>query len=559
MNDFSNLLYSDTLDESAHSWLEKNVYFPREVSPNAPGFLNLDSQPWMKEILDSVMDPRVKEINLVFGAQTGKTTILLLSYLLLSRFNPKPCLIGLSTDPLAQRLVKRRLLPLLKANSWWCEQLPPENQGQESMILFPSMDTFYTGARTADKLASMACGILLLDEVSKWQKGSLREAHPYLLVKERTKSFSNYKIISSSTPSITDEIFWQEYLHSSQSHFFMPCPHCKEYFEFLFTPETLKWEAGNLETIHKTAHYICPHCNGKITNEMKIDVMKKGEWRKTKENHSKGHYGFHLNSIYSPFVTFGDIATEFIKAQNSIIKSEALRNFDNSWKALPFQEVGQSTNSEDIKNIIDNTRFKGEIPEDTLYLVLGGDAGQNQSHYVVSAICEDGSIKLVDWGTILSYSSANGHYGYSSLINDLTYFDKNNNAWKIDIAYLDSGYSTNEIYEECARDIFGKINPTKGSTHKGVWSESVVKSHGDLPLFTYSDYSLKMTLHNLILDKVISLPADADSDLIKGLEGQQIILNKSGKREWKDLKEDHYNDCLKLCVFSTWINPISKN
>lgn len=144
------------------------------------------------------------------------------------------------------------------------------------------------------------------------------------------------------------------------------------------------------------------------------------------------------------------------------------------------------------------------------------------------------------------------------MIDDLQFTDAKNNKWKIDIAYLDSGYSTNEIYEECLRGIYGQINPTKGSTHKGVWNETAVRTHADLPLFTYSDYSLKMSLHNLIKDKVIHLPADADNELIKGLEGQQVILTKTGQRQWKDLKEDHYNDCLKLCLFSTWINPIIK-
>lgn len=558
MHDLSNLLFTETLDIDAASWLENNIYLPRELSPNAYGKLNLNNQPWMREILECVADPRIKEINLIFGAQTGKTTILLLSYMLLSRFYPKPCLIGLSTDPLAQRLVRRRLLPLLKSNKWWSEQLPPDNQGQESMILMPSMDTFYTGARTADKLASMAAGVLLLDEVSKWQKGSVKEAHPYLLVKERTKSFANYKIISSSTPSIKEEVFYQDYLHSSQSHYFMPCPHCKNKFEFVFSKDTVKWEQGNLETIKATAHYVCPHCGGVITNEMKHDLMQNGEWIKTRSNHDKGHLGFHLNSMYSPFVTFGDVACEFVKAQSSIIKSEALRNFSNSWEALPFVEVGQTTSTNDIKSIVDNSYFRGEVPQDTLYIVLGGDAGQNQSHWLASAICVDGSIKVIDWGTLQSYTSANGHYGYKALIDDLQFTDAKNNKWKIDIAYLDSGYSTNEIYEECLRGIYGQINPTKGSTHKGVWNETTVRTHADLPLFTYSDYSLKMSLHNLIKDKVIHLPADADNELIKGLEGQQVILTKTGQRQWKDLKEDHYNDCLKLCLFSTWINPIIK-
>ena len=51
-----------------------------------------------------------------------------------------------------------------------------------------------------------------------------------------------------------------------------------------------------------------------------------------------GHHGFHLSSFYSPFVSFGDIAVEFVKAQASVIKSEALRKFTNSWLAEPWEE-----------------------------------------------------------------------------------------------------------------------------------------------------------------------------------------------------------------------------
>lgn len=552
MNNYSKLLYKDTLDTEAATWLEDNIYLPREVSPNAPGQLNLTAQPWMREILESVTDPRTKEINLVMGAQTGKTTILLLSWMILSKFYPNPCLIGLSTDPLADRLVKRRLLPLIKANPWWGQQLPPENRGQESMVLFPAMTTFYTGARTADKLASMPASILLLDEVSKWQKGSIKEAHPYLLVKERVKSFSNHLIISSSTPAEKDEIFWQEFLHSSQSYYYLPCPHCGQFFKFEFSRDTLKWQSGSIETVQQTAYYACPHCGGKITDKDKVEIMQRGEWRKEKPDHAKGHLGYHLNSLYSPFVTFGEVAVEFVKAQASIIKSEALRNFTNSWLALPFSEQGQATTDNDVEQIVSPHYFRGEIPSNTAYVVLGGDAGQNASHWIAAAVCLDGTIRVIDWGYLLSYSSSKGGYGYQKLIAD-----KKWGEWQIDIAYLDSGYSTEEIYQECLLDLPCKINPTKGSTALGVWNETKVRTHEDLLLYTYSDYALKMDLSQAIKAKRVLLPADADQELIKGLQGQQIIITKSGRRQWKELKEDHYNDCLKLCLFSTWVNPLA--
>lgn len=119
MDNYAHLLYKETLDEDAYRWLEKNIYMPREVSPNAPGQLNLSSQPWAREILESTQNPKVSNIELVMGAQTGKTTLLLLTWMLKAKFEPQPSIIALSTDPMADRLIKRRLIPLLKANPWW--------------------------------------------------------------------------------------------------------------------------------------------------------------------------------------------------------------------------------------------------------------------------------------------------------------------------------------------------------------------------------------------------------------------------------------------------------
>lgn len=76
ITNLSHLLFKETLDIPAADWLEQNIYFDTNVSPNSPGNLDLSRQPWAKEILESAMDPRNEDINLVMGAQTGKTTLL---------------------------------------------------------------------------------------------------------------------------------------------------------------------------------------------------------------------------------------------------------------------------------------------------------------------------------------------------------------------------------------------------------------------------------------------------------------------------------------------------
>jgi phage terminase large subunit GpA-like protein len=555
--DFSHLLYKETLDIPAADWLEQNIYFDNNVSPNSPGNLDLSRQPWAKEILDSAMDPRTNELNLVMGAQTGKTTLLMLIWLLKAKFDPSPALIALSTDPLCDRLIKRRLIPLLKCNPWYGDQLPAENRGQESMILFPGAPTFYTGARTADKLASMPASLLLLDEVSKWAKGSVKEAHPLFLVKERVKSFATHLIVAASTPSEEEEIFWTEYLHSSQSHYYMPCPHCGEMIKFEFSEETVQWEKGTLETIRDTACYVCPKCKGKINDSQKEEMMQRGEWRKERENHVPGHLGFHLNSLYSPFVRFGDAAVEFVKANASIMRAEALRNFTNSWLGLPYKVQEKETSAQDILACVDNTRQQCEIPEDTAFVVCGVDCGQDASHYAISAITFDGRINVVDWGTLQSFTSYNGEYGVQKLVED---WEDSSGKWKIDVAYIDSGYSTQQVYLECLNAPYGKLNPIKGSNCQGVWSRRQLTNVSDLDLYLFNDHAIKMTMMSYWRDKTITLPTQAtyDKEFIKGLSGQTLIRDKkTGKYSFKSLKADHYHDAVKACVLSSIIEHIT--
>ena len=67
-----------------------------------------------------------------------------------------------------------------------------------------------------------------------------------------------------------------------------------------------------------------------------------------------------------------------------------------------------------------------------------------------------------------------------------------------------------------------------------------------------------MTQQSYYRDRTVTLPAEAmgDKELINGLSGQTLIRNKQGKLSWKDLRDDHYGDCLKLCLLSSIIENV---
>lgn len=553
----ADLLTYELLQEPADVWLEKNVYLSRDSSANAPGRLSLKRQPWAREILRTIRSPHSREVYLVMGAQTGKTTLMLLTWLLFARFFPQPCLIGLSTDPLADRLVDLRLKPLLRDNPAWGDLLPPVNQGKQNMVLFPGMPTFYTGARTPDKLASFPASLLLLDEVSKWVSGSKREAHPFLLVKERVKSFARHKILCSSTPTVKEDAFYQGYWQSTREHFFMPCPHCGKDMQFEFSERTLRWtHSGKLDEVRSSAHYICPHCEGEIRDKDKAQMMQRGHWVAENPDAPSGIHGYHVSSFYSTFVSFGDIAVEFVKACASVIKSEALRNFHNSWLALPWEVYIKRLSQKTIRALISQnpTFIKGTLPDIPLrYIVAGMDPGIDGCHFCVAAVevlpGMDGiRLHVLDYGQLASNTTTETEMGPGKFMLVKKYADEH-----IDIAYIDAGYSTADIYAECAAFPPEYLNPCKGTTTShGICGRSRISSHPSMLLNTYNDTALKTALENMKQEGRIVLPADVSEDFIYGISGQELKENARGERRWKELKDDHYNDCLKLCLLSTW-------
>ena len=56
--------------------------------------------------------------------------------------------------------------------------------------------------------------------------------------------------------------------------------------------------------------------------------------------------GFWINAIYSPWLSFSEIASEWL---NSYQKPELLMNFVNSWLAEPWREVIGRTRPDEIK------------------------------------------------------------------------------------------------------------------------------------------------------------------------------------------------------------------
>lgn len=212
----------------------------------------------------------------------------------------------------------------------------------------------------------------------------------------------------------------------------------------------------------------------------------------------------------------------------------------------------------DVKSLVNPMVHKGTLPLDCKLLVMGVDVGQNASHWVVTAIRDNDSLQVVDWGTIASYKTEQGNEGVAALFDKLLYRDPAGNELRPDLCLIDAGYDTQDVYLECRRASYpGTIIPVKGSSGKlGAWAKSAIRTMPDagFSLILFSDFQLKKALYlNAVKGKQLVLPNEADNPLIQGLSGQEMKKTSGGKAYWKEVTSDHFGDAVKYSILANWM------
>lgn len=147
---------------------------------------------------------------------------------------------------------------------------------------------------------------------------------------------------------------------------------------------------------------------------------------------------------------------------------------------------------DDIRACVDDLSSRGIVPADYQLLVMGVDIGQNQSHYVTTAIKDDGRLQIVDWGIVVNYKTENGQAGIASIFDSVVYHDAAGNDVRPDLCLIDSGYDTSGVYDECLKaSVPGTIIPVKGSAGTmGAWARSKIRTlpYAPFDLIVFSDF-----------------------------------------------------------------------
>lgn len=434
-------------------WAEANRVLPD--SNSIPGPWRNSVTPYLVEIMDAFSDEMVEEIIFVKPTQVGGTSAM--ENMLASAIaqDPAPAMCVYPSDDLAERTVESKLDPMIKS----CKVLAAKyrvNDSKKLALKFADMTVWLTGANSPADLASTNIRYLFMDEVDKFPGASKKEADPVSLAKERTKTFFNRKIFMASTPTLKTGHIWKaKEAADVEKHYFVPCPHCGAFIELKFAQ--IKWPSK--EDVPESADraematYVCQECGCVITDQDKGKMLAAGRWKpvRQKTQHPKS-VAFWMNTLYSPFTRFSDIAREFMRSKDD---PELLHNFANSWLAEPWEDTKLKTNADMVME------RQTETPEWALppwtKLVTGGiDVQENCLYWTIRAWGDYMTSQNISHGQALSM-------GEVERIMNTELTMPNGEKVMVNLALMDSGDQTEDVYEFCALNSDWAL-PCKGTT-----------------------------------------------------------------------------------------------
>lgn len=538
-------------------WCETNIVLPKAVAFHH-GPLSFRRTPYVREVLAAVSDPRTQEITLCWPTQSSKTTALIgivLESLVVRRV---AAMVVMPTEDLANSMAVERFKPIVeKSPRLWALHTGKKAELKSTLIVLNESQCHFAWAGSEPSVSSKSIGTLVCDEVDAYPPISARGS-PIKKARERTRTFPDRIIIMSSTPSLEDGYIWKALTNkSTHEKYHVPCPHCGEFQVLQWGTRKgagIHWNKGatvdDLREDPSLAWYECAHCEERILDRHKTEILDAGVWvpegatvatAKRKRRHH--HRGFWLWAAYSPFLTFAEIAAEFLESKDD---PEDLQNFVNSWLALPWKPANRQIKLEVVEARRREDYKRGTVPSWARILVGAVDVQETGFYWAVRA-----------WG--LGERSVLVEHGFCQTHRELERGlfrgfprEGSKDHDEVSLVLIDSGTDTDAVYTWVKKH-YPRVRATKGSDGYNVTTpirlgKSRVRGVG-LLVFKVSFW--KDRLYNLMTRRGAEqwlLPGDVDHEYLEQLTSERRVYVKRGARRlptWEPISEhaaNHYWD-----------------
>jgi phage terminase large subunit GpA-like protein len=463
---------------NTHQWAKEHVRLDQRFT-SRPGPYNVDYTPYMRGPHEWFSDPNITEISGCKSRQVGGTTFLANCMMYAVGEDPGPILYVTSTLGNAQAFSEREWLPRIDLSET-LSALKPDNKDdfKKTEQHFKTCTAKLTGSNSPSNLMSRPVRYLFEDEVDTWPQDNGEEAPSMEIVEACTLSYAHAKkILRISTPTVPTGAIWTCYKRGSQHKYHVPCPHCDHKFELLFEHlefhrDECKDSRGiwNLDKVAEKATLKCPNheCGKSIRQNQQGEMVSKGIWIQTNPDSPKHHISWHISALYSPTITWGQIAVLFLQQKDT---PGGLHDFYNHYLGLPFTREATTVTETDVHRVRDASpeyllynekNQKWTLPAEMALILMAVDVQQSGFWWAQRALCWDESSYLLDYGPAASW-------GDLETLVERQYRQPNGELLGIYKAAIDSGYIAKResgVYDFCIQS-GGRFWPIQGrsATH----------------------------------------------------------------------------------------------
>ena len=409
--------------------------------------------------MDAIADDLIREIWVQKSSQVGWTEILgnVIGYHIDQ--DPAPILLVQPTLEMAEAWSKDRLALMLRDTPCLQGKVADARSRDSGNTLlhkqFSGGHVTMAGANSPAGLASRPIRILLFDEVDRFPASAGAEGDPVSIGRKRAATFWNRKLLAGSTPTVKGSSRIEAgFEGSDQRYYFVPCPHCGEFQRLIWSQ--VRWDDGRPET----AEYCCQGCGALINDAHKMQMLRLGEWRPTKP--STGIAGFHISELYSPWVSWPEMARSFLEAKKL---PETLQTFINTALGETWEDRGELIDTAGLAARREQYTT-ASLPAGIVMLTRGTDVQDDRLESTLWGWGRDGEKWRVKHDVMRggpgNTSSGSVWHDHDGLLAE-KYTTDDGRTLVCEACAVDSGgHFTEQVYEYCARRKARRVWAIKG-------------------------------------------------------------------------------------------------
>jgi phage terminase large subunit GpA-like protein len=456
-----------TEDISLAEWADKYRRLPPESSAE-PGIWRTSRTPYLKKPMECITDPKVREVILMTSVQIGKSEVILNAMGYYAHIDPSSILLVQPTVLAGKDFSNERIDPTIRDTPVLKSVIGvAKSRDRKNTIMkkfFPGGYIAIVGANSPVGLASRPIKALLCDEIDRWPESAKKEGDPLTIVEKRTATYPyNKKIVKVSTPTIDGESRIQhEFNQGTMERWKLPCPGCGEFQE-------LKWANIKFDHMRDSENGVldkdgevlceCPAC-GELNNEISWKNGS-GEW--FPENDNATIKSFHLSALASPWMTWREIAEEFLSSKGD---SELMKVWTNTILGETWAETGEGLDWGVLLGR--RERYGAAAPDGVLAITAGVDVQDDRFEMEVVGWGEN----KASWGIeyIVIHGDTEQPEAWDRLDQHLlkTYACGDGVTLPISRACIDSGHRTTAVYKFCKEREVRGVYAVKGKGGSGM-------------------------------------------------------------------------------------------